>query len=388
MNQEKQETKKDLKHNFSLKDWILVLFVLCSLIFEKDPLGSLLEKFFLAFLLVSVIMLFNYLLKTFPKIANVKWLTLVKILAFTFLVLSIVYWIFDEWAAKITSAIFWFLFSFVLFARLSKTFPRIAIVEIANSEWFAWLTPLLVLVISAFLFGGFYSFLSSFQCSTSQQTQQQTISSNSFASNQRQTPSSNSFSYFRTKQQIIYHFNRFSYWQNSHEILYRSEGYPSFLAQPYYVQRHGIFSKRLVAELVGIPANQLVNDCSLNQDEWKRMGYYYERAYQIKERAPEYFIQVYKKLLSEVESLASMSQNSDPMRDLCGFHVGMCMWESYLISTGDFSTASGYGGTTYEFVPKPNRSPLTFNSKGHCGATKNAVILWISPYDYEIQIVR
>jgi hypothetical protein len=183
---------------------------------------------------------------------------------------------------------------------------------------------------------------------------------------------------------IINYFQSHGYSHRPGDTLYRSEGYSSFPEQPKYVLKHGIFSKRLVAKLLKIPFNQMKNDCALNHE---KMGQEYEKAYQIKENNPVYFQQVYEELLEEVNNLIQANQNQDPMDNLCNLHTGWCMWESYLISTGDASVASGYRGDTYEFSPKSN-NPLTFATGTYCGATQNAVLLWIRPEDYYIEKIR
>ncbi len=189
----------------------------------------------------------------------------------------------------------------------------------------------------------------------------------------------------RLNTYIINYFKNYRYSHRPRDVLYRSEGYASFPNQSYYVLKHGIFSKRLVAKLLNIPIQNLQNDCKLN---YETMGRAYERAYKIKEQRPAYFYKVYNELLEEVSSLIQRNSNRDPIKALCNLHTGFCMWESYLISTGDYNTATGYRGDTYEFIPKSSSNPLTFYTGRYCGVTKNAVLLWISPDDYKITKIR
>ena len=118
------------------------------------------------------------------------------------------------------------------------------------------------------------------------------------------------------------------------------------------------------------------------------MGFAYKRAYEIKEENNAYFQKVYYELLEESHELTISSQNKNPIDALCNLHTGWCMWESYLISTASKSVASSYFGNTFRMKPRYNSKALTFPTNQYCGVTEDAVLLWISPDDYEIEQIK
>ncbi len=183
---------------------------------------------------------------------------------------------------------------------------------------------------------------------------------------------------------VILFLIQYGYEPDYHTILYRSEGYTSFPDQEYYIKKYGILSKRLAAKILDIEPSQLSNDCNLN---YERMGEFYRQAYLKIDSDPDLLYLSYFELFSELKNLIIQNPNSDPIKDLCELHTGWCKWESYLISTGDLKTAYKYSGKTYKFTPI-SISSMSFDTNIYCGETKNAVILWISPWYYNIERVR
>lgn len=184
---------------------------------------------------------------------------------------------------------------------------------------------------------------------------------------------------------IIQHLESRGYKHIPKAILYRSEGYPTFKDQPDYVLEHGIFSKKLVTRLIASVDSEYERE--LERVDWKEFGNFYKRAYEIKERKPDYFKETYEHLLHEV-AIAASHHDNDLMDVLAKLHVGYNKWDSYLISTGNLKIAKNCEGVIYKCTPNwiliP---PLTFKAKNKVGATKNAVLLWISSDDYDIEIV-
>ncbi len=164
--------------------------------------------------------------------------------------------------------------------------------------------------------------------------------------------------------------------------VYRSEGYQSFPRQEYFIKKYGFFSKRLVAEILDINSGSLANDCDL--DDGNVNGIFYQRAYSLISQNPRLLNKAKKILLKKMAS--EISRSPIPVEELCVLHTGLCMWESYLISTGSRNIASTYGGKTYRIIPR--NDPLIFEVGKYCGETKDAAIIHISPNEYEIERIR
>jgi len=187
------------------------------------------------------------------------------------------------------------------------------------------------------------------------------------------------------EQEIRKSIEGYGYEFDNPPVVYRSEGYKSFQNASYYIKRYGFFSKRLVAEIIKNSPSDLESDCDLNFDQIN--GSHYRRAYELVEQDIRNLSQAYKSVLSKLYE-ETISVDSDPVKGLCQLHTGYCKWESYLISTGDFNTASAYSysfSPTYKMSRKNNADPLLFNVGEECGKTKHAGLIWIKPTEFEIE---
>ena len=204
--------------------------------------------------------------------------------------------------------------------------------------------------------------------------------SNRFPSNPKKEQNSNN-----PEQEIRKSIEGYGYEFDNPSVVYRSEGYKSFQNASYYIKRYGFFSKRLVAEIIKNSPSDLESDCDLNFDQIN--GNHYRRAYELVEQDNRKLLQAYTNVLSELYEETN-SMDSDPVKNLCQLHLGYCKWESYLISTGDFNTASAYSysfSPTYKMIRKNNADPLLFNVRDQCGKTKHAGLIWIKPTEFEIE---